>query len=228
VGYVQLAVTPANATVTLNGGSERNRVVKEQRLTLPPGDYEFTAVVPGGAPQSQKVSVRLGQTAQVTLNAARPAVVSLRKEALAGGLQEFDGPWQKTPDGWAELGSNQQGLVALNSPVTVAFKVQKKGTFSKKARWVVSYRNAANYILFELGDNLEVAEFFNGKKEDKAKQTVARNAEDVKIQISSTQITVEVGGKPIPFSSAAFRQSNFLEGKFGFRGPVGVRDLEMR
>jgi len=73
-----------------------------------------------------------------------------------------------------------------------------------------------------------VAEFFNGKKEDKAKQTVARNAEDVKIQISSTQITVEVGGKPIPFSSAAFRQSNFLEGKFGFRGPVGVRDLEMR
>lgn len=229
VGYVQLSVTPANATVTVNGGAEKNRAVREPRLTLPAGDYEFTALLPGGAPQTQKVSVKPGQTHQVALNVARQTSPSLKKEAAAGGLADFEGgPWEKGGDGWSELGGNQQSLIALHSPVTLVFKVQKKGTFGKRARWMVSHRNANNYILFELGDNLEVTEYFNGKKEDKAKHPVAKNAEDVRIEISSTQLTVVTGGKTLPFSSAAFRQSNFLEGKFGFRGPIGVRDFQLQ
>jgi hypothetical protein len=230
-GFVQLAVTPAGAGVTLTTSGGSPRPVQPGRLALPAGEYVFTASLPGQPSQTAGITVRGGQTAPVTFNFR----IQERKSEVreSSGMKDLAGPWEKQNEDWFTLKGDQQSLFALSAKGTHVFKVRRRGglgPFVKgKARILTNYRNTGNYVLFEIEEgNIDCTEFVNGKGSKKGKQAIDKNVEEVRFDVTPNRITVTLGAKQIPYSASDFSAADFTEGRFGFRGPIGIKDFAFR
>ncbi|MEZ5351325.1 MAG: protein kinase [Bryobacteraceae bacterium] len=232
-GFVQLTLATPNANVTFSGGGERNKPVRPGRIQLPPGDYEFQAIAPGMPARRFPVTVRAGQTQDLEIRLGRdaPSLNPVSGDAALNAME--GGNWQEK-DGWSTLGDLQSRYIALDGPAVVSFTVQGRGKTlgvfggRREVRFMAAWRDSRNYVLFEMGDNLECKEVVNGKTENRGKVPLPKDAENVRITIRPTRIEVAVEGKTATFDAARFKSTSFLPGKFGFRGPIGIQKYSVQ
>jgi serine/threonine-protein kinase len=233
MGFVQLSVATQNANVTISGGAERNRQVRPGRIQLPPGDYEFQAIAPGMSVQKFPVTVRAGQTVPLEIRLGREAP-SLRGESGEAVLNGMEGGSWQVKDGWSTLGEQQSRFLSLEGASNLTFTVQRRGKTlgllggRREVRFMAAWRDPRNYVLFEMGDNLECKEMVDGKTENRGKFPLPKDAESVRVAITAARIDVTIEGRSMGFDASRFKVSSFVPGKFGFRGPISVRQFSVQ
>ncbi|MEZ5401207.1 MAG: protein kinase [Bryobacteraceae bacterium] len=232
-GVVQLSIAPANTSVTITGGGDRNKPVRAGRLQLPPGEYEFNALAPGLPPRKYSIAVRSGQTQalEIKLGAESPSLKGAGAEAALNAME--GGNWQEK-DGWSTLGDLQNRFTPVAGPTVFSFQVQGRGKTlgfvggRREVRFMAAWRDPRNYILFEMGDNLECKEVVDGKTENRGKFPLPKDAENVRVSINAARIDLNIEGKSIAFDATRFKAGSFVPGKFGFRGPIGIRQFAVK
>ena len=77
MGYAQLSVKPAGATVVYSRASESERVVPDLNKAVPlsPGEYTFSASATGYDKETQPVIIQAGETSPVSFNLSKTIVI---------------------------------------------------------------------------------------------------------------------------------------------------------
>ena len=238
LGKIALSVTPRNARVVANRrGGGPPVTLQEGANTLQPGDYDVAASAAGFTGNTRPVTVRRGETATVAI--ALAAVVTSapappKPAVVAGGIKDLTGAWEPGEDGWSNFGQQDgYSLLQLNPEGTAIFEMQRKKPGAKiarlfgkeKASWVAFYVDPKNHLLFELeADKLTVFEILKGSKKQKERISVDKDADEVKVQLLPERVVVDIGKGHL----SAAPDKSLQGGKFGFKGPAGLRDFRFQ
>jgi len=158
-----------------------------------------------------------------------PAPKPSRPGLVSSGMSDWEGPWKEDKDGWQAIGRDQRSWFKHQAEGSYSFKVQRKKGLSflgkAKAQWMVNFVDLRNHLLFELDeDSLTCFEVVNGSRKKKGETRVAKDIEEVRLEIGANRITHSVGSQSLVTESP----ENLLQGRFGFLGPVGIRDFQFR
>jgi eukaryotic-like serine/threonine-protein kinase len=233
-GTVQIQKDPADAAVSYRKkGETAEQTTVESSLSLPEGDYEFTARSPNYQPRTVPVQVRAEEAAQADLR----LVAMTRTPAAAISSNPMEAFWPKglwelpDPRGWyihrgdVFIGATRSGpaLIGFDALLTEGGGLVR----SHKLVWASSYRDAQNYVRYELNEKNLSVKVIGGKKENLPAKPVEKSLTyRVLIDWRSDSITVRIGGE----TAAEIKGSpgEFSDGKFGFLGNKDVQIQNFR
>jgi serine/threonine protein kinase/cytochrome c-type biogenesis protein CcmH/NrfG len=225
-GFLQLAFTPANATVTYVRSGEELQRATAGKFELDEGTYTFSASAPGFADQSHVVQVAAGKTETLSIHLApqrvAPTVLNMDAWAKAG--------WERQGEWYLHKGGDFVIFPAVPSSGTFAFTALRHTHLlgNNRIEWVVNYIDSRNYMLLELDKkNLIVTEVKNDVRRELRKIPVPVPPERDKLQytirvdISGERIDqfLQKGNAWVPLSSLTGK--DLSRGGFGFYLPGG-------
>ena len=233
-GSVQLSVSGANLSVSYSpaaGGA--SKAAAPGSLTLPVGDYTFRAMPPGGPEQTKPVSVRLGQSVAVSFEASSRSTQPIETKSggsnPGGALPSLLSEEWKDDDGWKKLdGGKQFALPGSVNPVT--FQVRRRGgLLGGKPGWLF-VASQGGFVRFELGGDKLTWWVTQGNNRDKkiGDAQVAKDAEEVRIEIGADSITHTIGGVPARVTASELGFNNFSGGHLRLRGPIWIKGIRGR
>ena len=246
LGSLKIEVTPAGIEGLqirlLREGEAQERAVPEMALSLPEGTYRVTASAPQYQGDATAVTVVAGRGATATLALKRvertpvqvkaSAAFSMEEWAKAGGATPGVPGWTRAGKLWVSRGG--EFVVAPIGPAAGAYAFTAILIKGKRLEWVVNYRDARNYDLFQLEDkNLVRTQVVNGKKGDPVKSPHSIKTNDY------VSVTIAVTASSIVHSFFVKQQwqvvdkwetpGGGLQGKFGFHLPgkdqIGVSEF---
>ncbi|HLJ13025.1 MAG TPA: PEGA domain-containing protein [Bryobacteraceae bacterium] len=230
-GFVQIGVTPANATVSYHHADEpQTHEVKGNSIQLPTGVYTFTAKAPGFGEKSERVVVLAGESRNVELHLtpekAAPAAVH------AGTMADWlnPGSWEKNEDGvFVHKGGNFVQFRMTPTTGIFVFQVQLLkggGVFhSGRIRWFLNFKDPRDYVLFELEKKaLTSKNVVNGKSIDREKAQHEENKDNrytIQLDVSPGRIVtkMQTGGQWEVLDDWKEPGRDFSSGTFGFYIP---------
>jgi hypothetical protein len=239
MGTLRIDVNPPDAHVRIRReGEAKDREVTGGSANVPEGNYTVT----GSAPRYQDGAT----TVRVTANRAVTATLALHPVAAARvqpppALPVFTlDDWQKTA-GWSfENGVlTRRGGELLPAPVDfsqahIRFTILSiKG---KRTEWVLGFRDAKNYWLFQLDNkNFVRTVVAGGSHTDQVKTPHGLDRKEyigIDIEITPTEIVHSVlrGGQWVAIDKWDFPEGS-VHGKFGFSIPgkdeIGLKDFTL-
>lgn len=240
LGSVQVAATPANASISYRHADEPQTFeVKGNSVQLPTGVYTFTATAPGFSEASERVVVIAGETRNVELR------LSPEKAAPVipiGTMADWRQPraWQKNEDGlYVHKGGNFVQYKITPTAGTFQFTVEllKGGGFfhGGRIRWFLNYRDSRNYALFEMDKRALVPkDVVDGKSNDREKAPHDEDPDNrytMEIQVMPGRVItrMRVGKQWAVLDDWKDPARDFSKGTFGFYIPgndeIGLADF---
>jgi hypothetical protein len=218
-GTLRLAVSPPGAALTwrpAEGGQAQR--VSGNSLSLAEGSYILSAAAEGHTSQETRVQVLAGETRDVSLKLdpiekpAGPKILGMEswEDPSAWTAQ---GPWQ------VRRGGGFLGFRAAPAAGTFAFTA--KVFRGKRFQWVVNYRDARNYVWFEIGrENYFRSEMVNGRpRQLLRKEHPLKEPEhySLTVEISPQAVTnkLQVSGQWVTLDRWEDPNSDFTAGRFG-------------
>lgn len=227
-GAVRLRLSPPNSTVTVRRADQREgRVVTDNPLTLPEGQWTITASAANHTERSSTLSIQPGETVTVDLSLARAAVVEDKPKA--GGMEL----WAQA-DTWVSEG---QWLVKRGGDL-VPYQVRPaNGTFvftatmlrGRRLMWVVNMTNPRNYVLMEMDRNeykRKVVTDGRSKELEKKRHGLGdTNVYTISVDIRPNRLTQRIykGGTWEELDTWEDPGMNLSQGTFGFNIPGNDR-----
>lgn len=240
-GTVHISRTPAEAKVTYRRADEtQSHEVAGAQVELPAGSYIFTADAPNYGERSEKVTIAAGQT--VSLQFVLPHVRAPEPRVTVGDMSEFAdiSAWKKADGVYIRKGGGFALYKITPAKGVFTFTVQllKGGGLFRGGhiRWVLDYKDARNYALFDLDKkNFTARDVVNGKSTDRDKTSHGQEKEksyEIQIDVSPDRIVhrMHVGDQWMVLDSWTQPGRDFTQGKFGFliqgNDEIGISDFK--
>ncbi|MFN7921648.1 MAG: protein kinase [Bryobacteraceae bacterium] len=218
-GRVAVSRKPAYLKVNFSGEGRSGEVTGD--VSLKEGNYTFTAVAEGQTEQ-KTVAVKSGQTAQLAFDfTSKLAPTTMGIESLRGV--------QPPREGWSSVNNDAFAILELDRPEGRVTFTAKRGGISlmrKPIRWVLNWRGARDYVLFELDQKgLEIREFHGNAGPKQEQKFDFGKCEQfnvaIAIEANAAQINTACGG-----TSKSFSWPGAISGKFGIGGPTQFQGFQ--
>jgi serine/threonine-protein kinase len=219
-GMVTIAVTPANAQLTIQ------RTGEAQSKPLPPGpahlavgSYIVSATLAHYVPHSETFEVAGGSAKNLSITLAPEKVAAAPKPApVHVGMSGWQSPWQPDGDHFARRGGNLC-LFKPQGPGTYSFTASVK--HGKQLRWVAHAIDDKNYAEFELdSDTFTRTLVVNGKAKElvKRKHGISLQPVEATLQITITPAGIVQKIQKLGSWSVldSWMDSSLHQGSFGF------------
>ena len=218
-GTLRLAISPPGAAVTwrpAEGGQVQR--VRSNSLSLPEGSYILAAAAEGHASLEARVQVLAGETRDVSLKLdpiSKPAGPKiLRMEGWEDpSAWTAQGPWHVRRGG---------GFLGFRvAPAVGTFAFTAKVFRGKRFQWVANYRDARNYVWFEIGrENFFRNEMVNGRARQLLKKEHSLKSPEhysLTVEISPHALTnkLQVNGQWVTLDRWEDPKTDFTAGRFG-------------
>jgi eukaryotic-like serine/threonine-protein kinase len=230
LGALKIEINPPVAGAHLRlrrEGESQDREITDTTLNLPEGSYTVTGSAAGYHDAVAAVQVSADGTANATLALKRIEPVASAPAVKNPTFQLND--WLKT-GGWTRDGATlrHRGGDFVVAPMdlqqgTVRFAVRL--LHGKRIEWMLGYRDAKNYALFQVdGNNFERVEVVDGKKGKTFRAPYAFKKEDfvfINITVSEKGIVHSIGapaGSPTQVDNWQ-PDGGPMKGRFGFHIP---------
>jgi hypothetical protein len=229
-GAVNLKRFPLESVITYAKVGDPNwRTVNAGQLTLPEGDYEFSATAgPEYVTSKKTIAVKAGEEVSLDLTLSRAAPAGDPMDRLWGA-----GVWHlESPNGWYLLRKGDTFLDRSGSADIHFQALLSEGGFIRKRRltWVTNFvQGGDNQIRYELTENhITVTVTKNGQDTKVLSAPVTKKTDyAVDLECRSERILVKIGG----VTAGVVQQTGLLRvnpGKFGFVGNKEVRVANFR
>jgi hypothetical protein len=227
-GWLEFNVTPANSEIryALVGETAFQTAKSGDKPRLKAGQYEIGVKATGyGEFDGNAYNVAAGRGLPVTINLI-PSTIT--KPAAPEDIK----PLALGPQGVKGLNPRKDGALECAQPYCL-FQEKRTGTYSlkikldkgligigrKRARWLVNFVDARNYIEYEIDEkNLAYTVYRNGSKGDSKSVPHSLSGSDdfyeLAVTVGANDITISSGGKPIAIPSPG--NTNPFAGSFGF------------
>lgn len=213
---VRVTFSPAEAQVTLTRASDAPvKVSSGSALSLPAGTYILAARTADNFTRTATVEVAAGQSRSFDL-------------ALApSGMSRWDDPasWKQEEGSFVRKGGDF--VLYGISPTSGTFIFSATLTKGHRLQWVLNYRDANNYDLFQIDDNnFYRANVRNGEKTGEIKiphKSEKKTSRTLQIYVAPGEIVHEIklGDTWVVLDRWAPPGANLSSGKFGFYIPGG-------
>jgi len=229
-GTVRLTRNPASATITYRRNDETEpHEARGNQIELPPGNYTFSATLPGFTEASTRIQLAAGENREMDFTLARERAAA-PPPPVARGMAEFEDAqsWKKEGDSWVHTGGG-----------FVAYKLRPKGVFTftvelvkggsvfrgGKVSWCLQYLDPKNYLLYEMDrKNFWAGVIEKGKRLERIKEP--HNLENPKSFTIQIEVTPErlvqrlrMGNDWKVIETFVEPGRDFTQGKFGFLIP---------
>lgn len=221
VGTLRLVLSPADSRVTFRKDGEQPRNVTESTLSgLTPGVYVLTARAAGYTERTERVTLNAGDNKPVDLALKKEAVVVQAPVVRNGTIADLDGNASRDGDAYVFKGTSNVMFKADKTGGTFTFSIRP--VRGKRIRWMIGFKDSANYALFELEKNKFTRRDVAGGRDKKLTDSGRIEQQDVfQVQIDvrngSVVHKVNIGGNWTVVDNWVDAGRNFADGKFGFR-----------
>lgn len=221
VGTLRLVLSPPDSRVTVRKEGEQPRNVTDPTLSgLTPGVYVLTARAAGYAERTERVTLGAGDNKPVDLSLKKEAAVVQTPVVRTGTIADLEGNASRDGDAYVYKGTANVMFKAPQTAGTFTFSIRPLR--GKRIRWMVGYKDSANYALFELEKNKLTRREVTGGRDKKLTDSGRIEQQDVfQVQIDvrngSLVHKVNIGGNWTVVDNWVDPARNFADGKFGFR-----------
>jgi hypothetical protein len=221
VGTLRLVLSPADSRVTFRKEGEQPRNVTESTLSgLTPGVYVLTARAAGYTERTERVTLNAGDNKPVDLALKKEAAVVQAPVVRNGTIADLEGNATRDGDAYIYKGTSSVMFKPAQTAGTFTFSVRP--VRGKRIRWMIGYKDSANYALFELEKNKLTRREVTGGRDKKLTDSGRIEQQDVfQVQIDvrngSLVHKVNIGGNWTVVDNWVDAAHNFADGKFGFR-----------
>ncbi len=224
-GTVNLKRFPPESVITyMKVGEQNPQTVNTGQLTLPAGEYEFSANAgPDYVTSKKNVAVKPGEEGSLDLTLSRVSLTGDPMDRLWGS-----GVWHlESPNGWYLL-RRADAFLGRNGPADVQFQaLLSEGGFARKRRliWVTNFvEGGSGEIRYDLTENrITVTVDKHGQRIKVLSAPVTKETDySVHLECRPDHIVVKIGGDTVgvvPQDALA----GLSAGKFGFVGNKEVR-----
>jgi hypothetical protein len=239
MGTLRIDVNPPDAHVRIRReGEARDREFAGGSANVPEGNYTVTASAPHF--QDGGTMVRVAANRAVTATVALKPVAAVHVVPLQAAQTFTLEDWQKTAGWTLENGVlTRRGGELLPAPVDFS-KAHIRFTIlsikGKRTEWVLGFRDAKNYWLFQLDNkNFIRTAVAGGSHSDQMKAPHGLDRKEyigIDIEITPSQIVHSVlrGGQWVVIDKWEFPEGS-VHGKFGFSIPgkdeIGLKDFAL-
>ena len=237
---LEVEVEPNATVVVRRDNTQVDQFVGSRKLSLSEGNYVVEGRTSDGRATSQSVRLAAGGAEVVRLTFA----ADKRMEGFGPKLWEANGTWSR------RVGNTRFALYDLAPPGTLSFTFivpgKSLGIFgSSQVKWVTTFRDERNYILFELDrGGLARTVVIDGRRVELTKIAHKipwdREFVHISIDIMADKLThkfklgeeewqtLHVWDRNDPELAKRAPVSSFAAGKFGFDGEIQISNFMMR